>query len=72
MSFKPAFMFRGQKEPSTNQQAFATHDEAYKSAENRFMVWTMPESFLVIESDEPVNYRWDDLTGDEMVNREAA
>lgn len=63
VSFKPAFKFKGQAEPSTNGQAFATYDEAYKSAEQRFQVWTMPTEFLVIESDEPVNYRWDEHLG---------
>jgi hypothetical protein len=72
MSFKPAFKFKGQAEPSTNSQAFATYDEAHKSAEQRFRVWTMPEDFCVIESDEPVNYRWDDHLGNVMLDSEHA
>lgn len=55
-NWKPAFTFRGQKEPSTNAQVFATEAEALASAEARFMVWTMPEGFLAVETDDPVNY----------------
>lgn len=71
MSFKPAFKFKGQALPSTNGQAFATYEEAHKSAEQRFMFWTMPEDFLVVESDEPVNYRWDDALGNVMLGSPA-
>lgn len=57
MSFKPAFIFPGQEKPSTNAQAFATHKEALDSAGARFAVWTMPDDFTVVESDEPANYK---------------
>lgn len=70
MSWKPAFKFRGQKELGTNGQVFATKDEALASAAARFTVWTMPEDFTAVESDEPVNYRWDKEQGDVMINRE--
>lgn len=70
MSYKPAFFFHGQTEPSLNGQAFATYDEAYASAQARFSVWTMPSDFGVVESDEPVNYTWID-GHDQMINREA-
>lgn len=64
MSYKPAFIFAGQAEPSTNGQAFATYQEAFASAEARFRAWTMPTDFAVITSDEPVNYVWDVERGD--------
>lgn len=69
MSYKPAFILPGESKPCVNGQAFATHDEAHKSAQARFLVWTMPSDFTVVESDEPVNYRWDDTLGDVMVER---
>ena len=49
---------------------FATKDEALASAASRFAVWTVPEDFTAVESDEPVNYRWDKEQGDVMINRE--
>lgn len=63
MSYKPYFEFPG-GEWGTNAQAFATKQEAEKSAQARFMVWTMPISFEARESDEPVNYHWDEERGD--------
>ena len=58
MNWKPAFKFRGQEEPGLNAQVFATKEEALASAEARFMVWTMPEDYLAVETDDPVNYVW--------------
>lgn len=69
MSWKPAFIIKGEEKPCTNAQAFATKDEALASAHNRFMNWTVPTDYTALESDEPVNYRWDKETGDEPVNR---
>lgn len=63
MSYKPYFEFPG-GEWGTNAQAFATKQEAEKSAQARFMVWTMPIGFEARESDEPVNYHWDEERGD--------
>jgi len=59
VTYKPAFKFAGQFAPSTNALAFASYDEAYANAADKFRVWTMPISFLVVESSEPVNYRYD-------------
>ena len=70
MSFKPMFQF-GPNETKGNAQAFATYDEAAASAAARFMVWTMPTGFEVQESDERMNYRWDDDAGDVPINRES-
>jgi hypothetical protein len=62
MSFKPGFTFSNEP-PCFNQQRFATYEEAEKSAEARFAVWTTPTGWFVEESDEPVNYRWDEARG---------
>lgn len=63
MSYRPMFEF-AKNEIAGNAQRFATHDEALKSAQACFMVWMMPKGYLVEESDEAVNYRWDDAEGD--------
>jgi hypothetical protein len=63
MSFKPGFTFSSEP-PCFNGQRFATYAEAEKSAESRFQRWTTPTGWFVEESDEPVNYRWDDEKGD--------
>ena len=63
MSFRPMFTFPGD-EVQGNAQRFATEEEAHASAKARFMVWYQPLGYLVEESDDPVNYRWDDQLGD--------
>lgn len=68
MSFKPAFILPGESKPCTNAQAFATHEEANASARSRFQRWTMPTDYTVVESDEPVNYRWDAEAGDVSIH----
>jgi hypothetical protein len=67
MSFKPAFKVFGEEPFYTNGQAFATREEAEKSAKNRYHAWMQAEKWDVVESDEPVTFRWDDETGDEML-----
>lgn len=64
MNYKPGFILPGQDEPGLNAQVFATYEEAKKSAEMRFRRWTMPTDYCVVETEEPVNYRWDDELGD--------
>ena len=64
MNYKPGFKLRGEEKLCTNAQVFATHDEAKASAHSRFMVWTMPEDYGVVETEDPVNYRWDEKLGD--------
>lgn len=54
-----------------NQQRFATHDEAKKSAASRFSRWTVPTNYGVAQSTDPVNTRWDDEEGDVMLPEEA-
>lgn len=69
MSYKPGFKLSGETDLCTNAQAFATYQEAHDSAHARFLVWTIPSDFGVVESDEPVNYVR--LNGrDEMVKQE--
>lgn len=62
-SYRPMFEFAN-NEIAGNAQRFATHDEALKSAQARFIGWTMPKGYLVEESEDPVTYRWDDVEGD--------
>ncbi len=71
MSYKPVFLFPA-GERALNGQAFATLDEARRSAHRRFMVWTQPVGFDVEESVEPVNYRFDAERGDVSIKSEAA
>jgi hypothetical protein len=63
ISYKPGFTFKTEG-PLFNAQRFATREEAQKSAASRFARWTTPTGYLVEESDDPVNYRWDDAKGD--------
>jgi len=58
MSFRPMFEF-GPNETQGNAQRFATEAEALASAQARFMVWTMPTGYHVVESADPVNYKFD-------------
>jgi hypothetical protein len=70
MNWKPAFLFRGDDKPGLNAQVFATQEEALASAATRFSRWTMPIGFFVVETTDPVNYRWDDKLGDVMLEQE--
>jgi hypothetical protein len=67
MSWRPQFKVHG--EWGGNAQRFATKEEAEASAKARYSVWTMPSDWRAIESDDPVNYAWQDGR-DVMVNRE--
>lgn len=64
MNYKPAFILPGEDKPCTNAQVFATKTEAEESAQSRFMRWTVPSGWTVVETDDPVNYRWDPEKGD--------
>lgn len=59
MSFKPEFQTGSDPKWYGNAQAFATEAEALESAKARFNVWTMATAYRAVESDEPVNYKWD-------------
>lgn len=56
MSWKPVFKMPNDPKFYDNAQRFATEKEARDSAAARFMVWTMPEAYDVLESADPVNY----------------
>lgn len=55
-NWKPAFKIPGQEELATNAQVFATEEEARRSAEVRFMNWTVPTGYDAIPTEDPVNY----------------
>ena len=42
--------------PGYNAVAFATHDEADRAGRENLSRWCMPDGYVVVESDEPVNY----------------
>jgi hypothetical protein len=44
--------------PGFNQQVFATHEEAHCAGFQLLLRWFAPNDFLVVEVDEPVNYRF--------------
>jgi hypothetical protein len=64
MSWKPEIKVFGEKQFYSNSQVFETYEEAHISARNRHFNWTMAEDFRVVESEEPVNYKWVDGVGD--------
>jgi hypothetical protein len=57
MNYKPVFIFAG-GERCTNAQVFATQTEAYKSAQARFMVWTMPVGIDTETTTDKVTYKF--------------
>lgn len=46
-----------------NGLRFATPEEARKSAKDLESRWLLVTDTRVVESDDPVNYRWDDKLG---------
>jgi hypothetical protein len=46
-----------------NMVAFATREEAQAAGQRKFDSWTLTVAFRVVESDQPVNYRWDPELG---------
>lgn len=61
MSFKIEVQMAGEWGGS-NALAFATHDEAKDYGTELLSRWSGPDDFRVIESTEPVNYRFDKET----------
>lgn len=57
-TYKPMFNF-GDHETQTNGLVFATRDEAYANASDKFRAWIVPTGFDVVESTDPVNYVYD-------------
>lgn len=64
-SWKPEFQVQGAW--YDNAQRFATKEEAERSAQRRFAVWTMPSDWRASESPDPVNYRNTADSADESV-----
>ena len=58
MSYKPEFKVYGDDKFYANAVVFATKEEAEGNASAKYRAWTMAEAYRVVESDEPVNYRW--------------
>jgi hypothetical protein len=67
MSFKPVIKTRQDKDWVRNGQVFATASEAMSTARNLEARWTAVTDIDVIESDEPVNYKWTDGVGVEHI-----
>ena len=63
MNYRPMFVFAN-GERAGNAQAYDTHPEALKSAADRFRSWTMPTSYDVDTTTEPVTYSWTSEGGD--------
>jgi hypothetical protein len=61
MSFKAEMLCQG--EWVSNALVFATRGEAEGYASNLFMRWTVPTDKRAVESQEEVNYSWDDEKG---------
>lgn len=61
ISWKPEVFVEGKW--SQNQLAFATEVEAKNNAYNLMCRWTLVEDCRASESEQPVNYRWDDMLG---------
>jgi hypothetical protein len=59
MSFKVSVRAVGENSFCQNGVAFATYEEADKSGSFLLCRWMGADEYKVIESDEPVNYRWD-------------
>jgi hypothetical protein len=61
MSFKVGVFGGGtgstKESPCSNGCVFATPEEAGRAGVELLMRWFMPSDFVVLESDEPVNYR---------------
>ena len=63
MSFKGVIKERGATEFIPNMRAFATQEEAENSTFAIFFDWLGADEYKIVESDEPVNYRWDKELG---------
>lgn len=60
MSWKPEFQTDRTGTWYANGVAFATKEEAEGNAVEKALAWTLVRDFRVVESDDPVNYRWVD------------
>lgn len=61
MSYKPAVeVINEPGKYHTNNLAFATSEEAERSARDLMSRWMLVTNWKVVESDQPVNYRLDE------------
>ena len=61
MSFKPQVKVLNNSDKwSENNLAFATYEEALRSAFDLMNRWYLVTDYRAVESDRPVNYRLDD------------
>jgi len=47
----------------SNAVVFATNEEADRAGASKLWNWTMAEDYRVVETDDPVNYAWEDGVG---------
>lgn len=60
MSFKPEVIADNSGQWSGNALRFATCEEAEANVRNLMMRWFAVRETRVVESDDPVNYRWEE------------
>lgn len=58
MSYKPEVIADASGKWCGNALCFATHEEAAANVAALFSRWTMVTDTRVVESSDPVNYRW--------------
>lgn len=63
MSYKTQIKVYDDPEFYDNAVRFASADEAEAYGKNKLWNWTMAEKYRVVESSDPVNYRWDETKG---------
>jgi hypothetical protein len=59
-SWKPEVIADSSGNWTGNALRFATREEAEANVQNLYMRWTAVRETRVVESDDPVNYRWTD------------
>jgi hypothetical protein len=62
-SWKPEVQVNGDDIWAGNALRFATREEAEKNVRDLEMRWLLVTGTRVVESDDPVNYRWVDGEG---------
>jgi len=58
-SFKAQFKTYGDPIFYDNAVRFATAEEAEAAGKDKYSKWTMAEEYRVVESEDPVNYKWE-------------
>jgi hypothetical protein len=58
MSYQAGMIIKGESKPSTNGCFYKTEKEAQAAGNELMSRWFMPTGCEVIESDKPVNYRF--------------